>query len=94
MTATVGLISGVMILKRMVRWPAPSSCVDSSRLSGTPVMAVRTMTRLNTLMSEGRISDHVELYNPTLLTTRKKGIMPPEKYMLKTTIRLNARLSM
>ena len=43
--ARAGLIRGSMIWNKMVNRPAPSSMADSSRLSGTFCMAVRTRMR-------------------------------------------------
>ena len=45
--------NGEIIFKNIVEYPAPSSCADSSRLSGSPFIYVRITSILNALIIPG-----------------------------------------
>ena len=69
-TAMLALLTGRTILSIMVRWFAPSSFADSSKLSGTDANATRSIIRLNVLTAVGSISDHRLFSSPTDFTTK------------------------
>ena len=81
---TTGVSSGRVMEKNCFRFPAPSSIADSSRLSGTEAMPVRTIIRLKAFTQVGRMTAHLELYRSNVwVTTKYNGIMPPEKSIVK-----------
>ena len=89
----VALAQGTMMRKRMVKSPAPSRRADSSRLCGMARKEVRITIMFQVLITPGRMTAIRVLYNPTPLTTRNLGIMPPEKYMVNTTSSVNSFLN-
>src|SRR5690625_3115767 len=69
----------------------PSIRADSSRLSGMPWKKFLMMTKLKALTVTGSTRDHNESSSPSFETTMKVGIMPPEKSIVKMTMKFTAR---
>ena len=73
-----------MIFVKIVKYPAPSSCADSSRLSGSPFIYVRITSILNALIIPGITYTQKLFVNPSPLYSKNVGIIPPFTYIVIT----------
>ena len=91
--AYTGLQSGEMIFTKIVVYPAPSSCADSSRLSGIPAIYVRMTSILNALTMPGTTYTQKLLVRCRFLYSKKVGIIPPLTYIVTTQNSESERLN-
>ena len=75
--------------KKMRRSVAPSMRADSSRLSGMERKKLFMMMQLYALTRPGRISARILSIRPIFWMSRKLGIIPAEKIMVKRTSVIN-----